>query len=66
MGRECGMSGGEQRYSTYRILAGKTETNRLLGRPRRRWHDNVKINVGETGRDKWFGLWNGSVNSHLP
>jgi hypothetical protein len=29
---------------------GKSEGKRLLGRPRRRWVDNIKINIRETGR----------------
>ena len=45
-----------ERRGAYRILVGKTEINTLLGRPRHRWDDNVKINVGETERDNWHGL----------
>jgi hypothetical protein len=32
-----------------RILLGKPEGKRLLGRPRRRWEDNIKINLREAG-----------------
>jgi hypothetical protein len=39
---------GEER-NTYRIFAGKPEGNRPLGRPRRRWEDNIKINLREAG-----------------
>jgi hypothetical protein len=35
---------GDRRVA-YRILVGKLEGKRLLGRPRRRWADNIKINV---------------------
>jgi hypothetical protein len=35
---------GEKR-NAYRILIGKPEGKRLLGRPRRTWEDNVKIDV---------------------
>jgi hypothetical protein len=37
----------------YRILVGKAEGKRPLGRPRRRWVDNVKMDLRETG---WGGM----------
>jgi hypothetical protein len=39
---------GDKRKA-YRILVGKPEGGRLLGRPRCRWVDNVKKNLGEIG-----------------
>jgi hypothetical protein len=39
--------------SAYRILVGKPEGKRPLGRPRRRWEDNIKMNLGEIG---WGGV----------
>jgi hypothetical protein len=33
----------------YRILVGKPEGNRPLGRPRRSWEDNIKIDLQEVG-----------------
>jgi hypothetical protein len=33
----------------YRILVGKPEGRRPLGRPRHRWEDNTKINLQEVG-----------------
>ena len=33
----------------YRVLVGKTEGKRPLGRPRRRWEDNIKIDLQEVG-----------------
>jgi hypothetical protein len=39
---------GEKRKA-YRILVGKPEGMRPLGRPRRRWVDNIKIDHGEIG-----------------
>jgi hypothetical protein len=36
----------EKRYA-HRILAGKPERKRPLGRPRRRWEDNIKIHLGK-------------------
>jgi hypothetical protein len=35
------------RRSAYRVLVGKPEGRRLLGRPRRRWQDNIKIDLLE-------------------
>jgi hypothetical protein len=43
---------GENRNS-YRILVGKPEGNRPLGRPRRRWKDNIKTDLREIG---WGGM----------
>jgi hypothetical protein len=40
---------GETR-NAYRILVGKPEGKRILGRPRRRWVDNIKIDLREIGR----------------
>jgi hypothetical protein len=37
----------------YRILAGKPEEKRPLGRPRRRWVENIKMDLGEIG---WDGM----------
>ena len=33
----------------YRVLVGKPEGNRPLGRPRRRWEDNIEMNLQEVG-----------------
>jgi hypothetical protein len=45
---------GETR-NAYRILVGKPEGKRPLGRPRRSWVDNIKIDLREIGWD-WYGL----------
>jgi hypothetical protein len=37
---------GEKR-NTYRLLVGKPERRRPLGRPRRRWVDNIRMDLGE-------------------
>jgi hypothetical protein len=37
------------------VLVGKAEGKRPLGRPRRRWEDNIKMDLQEVGRD--FGEW---------
>ena len=33
----------------YRVLVGKTEGKRPLGKPRRRWEDNIKMDLQEVG-----------------
>jgi hypothetical protein len=42
----------------HRVLVGKLEGKRPLGRPRRRWEDNIKIHIQEVGgrRGDWMGL----------
>jgi hypothetical protein len=45
---------GETR-NAYRLLVGKPEGKRPLGRPRRRWVDNIKIDLRETAQG-WCGL----------
>jgi hypothetical protein len=37
------------------LLVGKTEEKRLMGRPRRRWEDNIKMDLQEFGRG--HGNW---------
>jgi hypothetical protein len=48
---------GEKR-NAYRVLVGKPERKRPLGRPRRRWVDNIKMDVRERVRDgmDWIDL----------
>jgi hypothetical protein len=48
---------GEKR-NAYRLLAGKPEGRRPLGRPRRRWVDNIRMDLGEVGWNDvdWIGL----------
>jgi hypothetical protein len=41
---------GEGR-GVYRVLVGRPEGKRLLGRPRRRWEDNIKLDLREIGID---------------
>jgi len=38
-----------KRRGVYRILVGKPEGKRPLGRPRRRWEDNIKMDLQEVG-----------------
>jgi hypothetical protein len=56
MGRTCGAYRGGKRV--HRVLVGKPEGNRPLGRPRRRWEDNIKMDVEEVrgGRGDWLEL----------
>jgi hypothetical protein len=61
---------GEKR-NVYRLLLGKPEEKRALGRPRRRWIDNIKMDLLEIGFSvvDWIGLaqdryrWRALVNS---
>jgi hypothetical protein len=48
---------GEKR-NAYRLLVGKSEGKRPLGRPRCRWVDNIRMNLGEVGWSDvdWIGL----------
>jgi hypothetical protein len=56
MGRACGAYGGDR--GVHRMLVGKPEIKRPLGRPRRRWEDNIKIDLQEVGggRGDWMEL----------
>jgi hypothetical protein len=57
--------------NVYRLLVGKLQGKRPLGRPRRRWIDNIKIDLLEIGLSvvDWIGLaqhryrWRALVNS---
>ena len=66
MSGECSMYG--EKRDIYRVLVGKPEGKRPLGRPRRRWEDNIKTVLQEVGcggmdwielaqnRDRWRAL----------
>jgi len=68
---------GESR-GVYRILVGKPEGNRPLVRPRRRWEDNIKMDLQEVGcggmdwielvqdRDRWRELVKAVMNLRVP
>ena len=67
---------GEGR-GVHRVLVGKTEGKRPLGRPRRRWEDNIKMDLWEVGgggdwmelaqdRDRWRALVNTVMNFRVP
>jgi hypothetical protein len=46
---------GEGR-GVYRVLVGKPERRRPLGRPSRRWEDNIKMDLQEVRVGVWTGL----------
>jgi hypothetical protein len=48
----------EEERGVQRVLVGKPEGKRLLGRPRRRWEDNIKMDDQEVGggRGAWMEL----------
>ena len=58
MVRICGTYGGEARRGAYRALVVKPEGRRPLGRPRRRWKDNIKMDIREVGWESidWINL----------
>jgi hypothetical protein len=71
MGGPCSTN-GEQR-NAYILLVGKPEGKRPLGRPRRSWVDNIRMDLGKVGwcGVDWIGLakgrnrWRALVNSVL-
>jgi len=68
----------EKRIGVYRILVWKPERKRPLGIPRRRWEDNIKMDLQEVGcrsmdwidvaqdRDRWRALANSVKNIRFP
>ena len=48
----------EERRGVHKVLVGKPEGKRPLGRPRRRWEDNIKMDLQEVvrGCGDWMGL----------
>jgi hypothetical protein len=42
--------------AAYRFLVGRPEGRRPLGRPRRRWEDNIKMDLQEVRWGAWIGL----------
>jgi hypothetical protein len=76
MGRSCSTHGGEE--NSYRILVGKLQGKRPVGRPRRGWEDNIRMDLREIGwcgmgwidlgqdRDQWRALLNTVMNLRVP
>ena len=68
----------EEGRGVYRVLVGKPEGKRPLGRPRRRWEDNIKMDLKEVGgscgdwmylaqdRDRWRALVSTVMNLRVP
>jgi hypothetical protein len=61
---------GEGR-GVHRVLVGTPEGKRPLGRPRRRWEDNIKMDLQEVGagcgdRDRWRALVSTVMNFQVP
>ena len=67
-----------ERRRVYRVLVGQPEGKRPLGRARRRWKDNIKMDFQEVGcwgmdwivlvqdRDRWRALVNVVINLRFP
>jgi hypothetical protein len=68
---------GEEKRNAYRLLVGKPEGKRPLGRPRRRWVD-IRMDLGEVGwgdvdwidlakdRNRWRAVVNSVLNLRVP
>jgi len=67
-----------ERKGAYRVLVGKPEENRPLRRPRRRWWDNIKLDLQEVesvgmdwidpaqDKDSWWALVKAVMNLLVP
>jgi hypothetical protein len=67
-----------ERRGAYRLLVGKPERKRQIGRTRRRWEDNIKMDLQEVGcggmnwiyvardRDRWRALMSAVMNIRIP
>jgi len=61
VGGTCGTRG--EGRGVYRVLVGRPEGKRPLGRPNRRWDSNIKLNLRETGIDgaNWIRIGSGGM-----
>jgi hypothetical protein len=76
IGGKCSTNG--EKRNAYRILVGRSEGKRQLGRSRHKWEDNIKMDVREIGwvgmdwidlaqdRDQWRTLVNTVMNLRVP
>jgi len=67
-----------ERRGVYRVLVGKAEGKRPLGTSRRRWEDNIKVDLQEVGyggidwielaqdRNRWWAFVNAVMNLWVP
>jgi hypothetical protein len=77
-GHVAEIGGGGRKMTAYRLLVRKTEGKRPLGRPRRRWLDNIRMDLGEVGwgdvdwtclaqdKNRWRALVNSVLNLRVP
>jgi hypothetical protein len=75
---EMSRVGSTHKRDVYRVLVGKPEGKRPVGRPRRRWEDTIKMELREIGwggmnwidlaqdRDQWRALVNTLMNIRVP
>jgi hypothetical protein len=76
MGGPCSTKG--EKRNAYKLLMGKPEGKRPLGRPKHRWVDNIRMDLGEVGwgdmgliglakdRNRWRALLNSVLNFRVP
>jgi hypothetical protein len=67
-----------ERKGVYRVFMGRPEGKKQLGRPRRRWEDNIKVDLQNVGcggmdwielshdRDRWRALMNAVMKLRVP
>jgi len=71
------VAGMGERRGVYRVLVGKSDGKRPLGKPRRRWKDNINMGLQEVGedmdcielaqdRDRWRASVNVVMNLRVP
>jgi hypothetical protein len=76
MGGPCSTNG--EKRNAYRLLVGKPDGKRPIRRPRRRWVDNIRMDLGEVGlgyvewivlardRNRWRAVVNSVLNLRVP